>query len=545
MKAPKAMTSRNLLAAVVAASAIFSHAGDWTWRMPIQYYQNLDFEKRDTIDKAVAAFVKAEDAANRNMSVPDVQIPLFRTAAAEWKKYTVRFDLDLEDENIKAYAIFMNAMSLKGARDRNAAMKIFEELLDFYPDEKWVAPAARFMIGECQIANGENTKAKRSYLAMVASDPDHPLACRAYRRLGDLAWKLLNAEEAIRNWRLAAADTYKDSATTDWRAARDNLIQACVIAGKWDEAASFFFEGIDQDAHARRVRAAQDFENLVGQRRWQWGGWWYDAKYLDKPAERDKAYKEIDKGILAWHEKQKGTFAAAGQEWDWLKREFNYRKAIDFNNAKKLLPDMAKCVKDTEEKAREGRAREFANFLCDARLFAEAHEMEQHIPSPLGRLWFSYEIDSRANDWNACILTLEQIMKDPDPEVVLKGKKSLAWIYKDRLRDFEKALKIYREISTPPGTLWDIQYCLRQLGKKQEAQATLQELEFFPDQRAQAIWVEAEYYREDGNKDMAVARYRRLLSDPDLKKSQQSSQAHQRLEAWGIATGGAVVETIR
>lgn len=564
----------------VAASAM---AGDWSWRIPVKYYQNLDFEKRDTIDKAVAAYIKAEDAANRNMSVPDVQIPLFRAAAAEWKKYTVRFDLDFDDESVKAYVLFMQGMSLKGARDRNAAMKIFEEFLDFYSEETWLAPAARFMIGECQFANGENTKARRTYLAMVAEGDDHPLSCRAYRRLAEIAWKLQNTDDAIKNWRMAADEKYKDSATSDWRTSCETLPQACVIGGKWKELSAFLFANSEM-GDAARVKTVKQFEDIVAQRRWQWNAWWFDAKYVDRPGDRDKANKEIDKGLLRWHEEQKDAFYKVKEAWDWLKREYNYRKAIAAAESKKLIPEMTKCVKSAEGAQRIARLKEFASLLCDlkffdeakslipdmalavksaqdpertrlakdfadflcrVRFFAEAHEMEQYVSNAMERLWLSYNIDRNAQAWDACILTLKQIIGGPDAEESRKGKKTLAWVYKDCTRDYEKAVSLYQEIAEPPGTLWDIQLCYRRLGKKTEAYATLQDLEFFPDQRAQAVWTAAEYYREDGNKDMAVSRYRRLLSDPELKKSQQSSWAHQRLEAWGIATGGAVIEDMR
>ena len=106
------------------------------------------------------------------------------------------------------------------------------------------------------------------------------------------------------------------------------------------------------------------------------------------------------------------------------------------------------------------------------RLFDEAHSMEELIQNPVSRLWLSYEIDRRQPKWDAVVLTLEQIIANVDPEVSLSGKKTLAWIYKEYIRDYEKALKIYQEISVPPGTLWDIQYCQRRLGKKKEALAS-------------------------------------------------------------------------
>ena len=110
---------------------------------------------------------------------------------------------------------------------------------------------------------------------------------------------------------------------------------------------------------------------------------------------------------------------------------------------------------------------------------------------------------------------------------------------------YAEAIKLYEDINQPPGTLWDIQWCYRRLGEKKKAQGTLDEITFFPDQAARAVWTKAEYFREDGEKDKAIALYRRLLSQPEWKKTQESSLAHQRLEAWGIATGGAVINEVR
>lgn len=535
------------LAFAAAATAALAVAGDWTWRMPVKMYQNLDFEKRATIDKAVDAYIKAETAAQQNKSVPDVQIPLFRAASAEWKKYSVQYELDYDDDAVKAYVLFMQGMSSKGARDRNAAMKTFEELLDFYPTESWIVPAAQFMIGDCQYANGENNKAKGTFLEML-SDPkaaEHPLACRAYNRLATIFWKLGKVDEATKNWLQASDPIYKDIASGDWRSACETLPQAYAIGGKWKELTSFVFRDLDPQNAKGRANAVQGAEDVINGRRWYWNEWWYDAKYVDKLGEKDKAIKELNKGFAKWHEDQKAVFLADGRDWEYYKRAFSYRRAIDLADAKKLIGDMTKYVKSSPDDVRSARAKDLAIMLADARLFDEAHTIEPLVADPLARLWLSYEIDRRAGAWDACVLTLEQIIANKDPEVSLSGKKTLAWVYKDAIHDYEKALKIYQEISVPPGTLWDIQYCYRRLGKKTETFATLQDLTFFPDQAARATWTMAEYYREDGEKEKAIALYRRLLSQPEWKKTGESSQAHQRLEAWGIATGGAVVETIR
>ena len=43
-------------------------ADSWTWRMPVKYYQQLDFEHRSAIDRARDAYIRAEESTRRNES---------------------------------------------------------------------------------------------------------------------------------------------------------------------------------------------------------------------------------------------------------------------------------------------------------------------------------------------------------------------------------------------------------------------------------------------------------------------------------------------
>lgn len=537
----------NALAVAMILAGISSlPAGEWSWRLPVNRYQNLDFEKRLMIDKAVEAYIKAEDSARQNKSVPDVQIPTFRAASAEWQKYTVQYEFDPDaTDDINAYVLFMKGMSFKGARDRNKAIDAFREVCELYPEQSWIVPAAKFMIGDCQYANGENTRARGTFLDMIDEYPEHPLAARANNRVANIYLYLQKLPEATKYWGYASNPIFKDTATSDWREAVETLPQVLAIVGNWKELTNRVYAEKDTKTAKDIMNGIIWIEDLIIGRRWQWGQKWYDGFYVDKPTEKSKAYKEFDKGFSKWHEEQKAAFTAGGNEWEYYKRAFSYRKTVDVKEAKKLIPDITKNLKALEDKVRPDKARELGILLADARLFEEAHSVESMIPDMIKRLWLSYEIDRRAGQWDACILSLEQIIASKDPEVSLSGKKTLAWLYKDCVRDYEKALKIYLDISVPPGTLWDIQHCYRRLGEKAKCFATLQDLSFFPDQAARATWTMAEYYREDGEKEKAIALYRRLLSQPEWKKTGESSQAHQRLEAWGIATGGGVVETVR
>ena len=51
--------------------------------------------------------------------------------------------------------------------------------------------------------------------------------------------------------------------------------------------------------------------------------------------------------------------------------------------------------------------------------------------------------------------------------------------------------------------------------------------------------------KSDGEKEKAIGLYRQLLKNPKWKQSGASSQAHQALERFGIATGGAMTNEVR
>ena len=57
----------------------------------------------------------------------------------------------------------------------------------------------------------EKRRAQKTYLELV-EDPAHarhPLAARAYRRLGDISWRAKKSREALEYWRSVITEEYK------------------------------------------------------------------------------------------------------------------------------------------------------------------------------------------------------------------------------------------------------------------------------------------------------------------------------------------------
>ena len=66
----------------------------------------------------------------------------------------------------------------------------------------------------------------------------------------------------------------------------------------------------------------------------------------------------------------------------------------------------------------------------------------------------------------------------------------------------------------------------------------------FPSDAAAAMLRKGDWYAADGDRKNAIACFRKVLSHADGKKTGSASQAHQRLERYGIATGGAVLNDV-
>jgi tetratricopeptide (TPR) repeat protein len=277
-----------------------------------------------------------------------------------------------------------------------------------------------------------------------------------------------------------------------------------------------------------------------------WGNWYY-AVYV--PGKEHAARRLEWRGRLAaWYDRQLGTFDAAGRPWDHALTAFRLWREFKPEAGAGRIPAITALLArlELDDAGRDRHARDFALLLCDYRLFDEARALLPQVKDLAANRWLAYEIGNRANALPEAQLALEELVANPDAAVSLRAKKTLAWFHKDRTRQYDKAIALYLDISEPPGTLWSLQECYRRAGKKREAYTILTELaSIFPSEAPRAVWTQGQYREQDGEKEQAIALYRRLLSQPDWKKSPESSSAHQALERLGIATGGAVINEVR
>ena len=547
------MKSRTILAMMMLAAAFEAGAWQrgWSWEMPADVYKDLDFSTRPAVDRAARIFSQAWDC--RNGSSLDT-IPRFRAAAAEWKKVQIQCEGESYDERLLAYSQFIQAFALLNARDRNEAIKLFNEVLDLYADEAWIACPAIYWLGQTYFSMGE-TRRGLEEMRRVAEEGKYmksPLWASANNILAGDAWNSDKAgmEEKARDYWLAAADgRFWELARDAFSEARGNLQWYAFATEDYSTFEEYFFAGVgEKDFRGRTDRIMRVWNDMC----WQLDNGMVRQHYnrmIKKDKDRNAKLGKIRVSWAEWIDRQEPVFAEAKRDfdfdmftldvWRWMENDEKSMKRIN-----KILKKV-KGVADKKE--REGRYRAVAMKLCSFNKFVEARTVVENLDDPKARLYLLADVESAAGDFGKVVKILDELLTTkPEQAEEMSLKRRIRELCHRRTGDLQRAVKLYLELPEPPGTLWGLQDCYRQMGEKKKSYATLVEIQsMFPPEAPQAVYTMAKYYEADGDKTKAIALYRRLLSQPEWKQTQQSSQAHQDLERLGIATGGAMINAVR
>ncbi|MCH7728465.1 MAG: tetratricopeptide repeat protein, partial [Planctomycetes bacterium] len=135
-------------------------------------YSNDEFKKLDTFEahslaKADRVFGKKE----------------YKRAAAEYDSFILEFP----KSKAIAYALLRKGRCLHLAKKRFLAIKEYDEILDYFPNDVKYAAAALYSIGQCHWENGDEEKALKAW-ADMAKDVDYRktrLAAKAIKQLAD------------------------------------------------------------------------------------------------------------------------------------------------------------------------------------------------------------------------------------------------------------------------------------------------------------------------------------------------------------------------
>ena len=538
------------------ANAYAEPMREWDWHMPGEVYKELEFTDRAQVDRAVKLFEQAIDAERRGVKVTDL-VPRYRNAAGEWRKVQVQGETSGNgNEALLAYAVFMQGYAKQQARDRNEAMKLYNEVLDIYPEQKFISVPARYMLSRVKRELGDIKQANADLEEIVEDKgaDGHKIFYNVIRSLAGVRWGEGKAEEAAELWEKIVF-TQKKVDWSLWKGSRDDLVLARIVTQDFANLEAALFAGLGPEKKKERVGAICENAKWVSEID-RYGHHGVTA-YLDrkfppekKKAERKRELEKIRKGYIAWLDGEGGVFEGHDDGWAYaiaqLRALYGYAKNEDIMKRMKAVEAM---VRNGKPEQVDGRARTLAFELATIGQKDAARSAAAMAKNTLYRLHLQYELENQLQEWKAAAMYLTEYIgtqPPPDPGSLKSAKYDLAWYYRFRLGEPAKAVKIYQELDDPPRSLWGLAESLRESGKKQESYTTLTELtSVFPDEAANAVLRYAQWKEADGEKEKAIGLYRQLLKNPKWKQTGASSQAHQALERFGIATGGAMTNEVR
>ena len=549
---------RAAFAAVAAALAATSASAlpreTWDWHMPAEAYRELEFSDRAGLDRAVKFFQQAIDAERRGEKITDL-VPRYRNAAGEFRKVQIRSESGEPNPPLQAYVTFMQGYARMQARDRNEAIKLFEEVVDLYPEERDASVPARYMIAVVRREMGD-VRAANEALDEIADDKSaegHPLFYSVLSDRGASRRASGDLEGAAEDF----SHVVHSECKFDWRV-RDWCREALVAT----RAALLQFGDMERDV----LSQCGDTPKAKRERMARFADWFCDNRYDSSPLQvtiaarypretKAAAYKEAleksRRGFANWFDGEAHVFAGDGDGWAFAYAQLRLHALVDKKDAiSARVKALEPLVKGAKGSVRDRRAGALAWFLVDySRDAVGAHAAADLAEGRLYRLRLHADIADRLDQYRERAQYLEEYVGSrppPEADELRRAKYDLAGCYRHRLGEKEKALKIYRDIDDPPNSLWAIAGTLRELGKKKDAYGAVVEIaSMFPDDAPRATLTAARWREEDGEKEKAIALYRRILSHPKWKQTGESSQAHQALERLGIATGGAMTNQVR
>ncbi len=511
-----------VLLACMLLPCLNSDAQQWTWQLSPERYQEMSMFERNQYDKAV-------DLLKQNA---------FKGAATEFEKFQTQF----ADSKFISHVLFMRGYCMQQNKTRGEAIKLYNEVMDYFGQKVEDAAPALYFMGVANIENGDIKQGLKCMQEMI-DDPDyskHPLAAGALRAVGDNCWRNKERDKAVDFWKRATAVEFWKTNQPEANASLNNAITYYILKKDYAGYEAWRVDKKDPENVENRYWVAEQAWNMA----WNgfagdWGGEFTFAKQKEK-GESMKAFWNWFKTQRTYYEKKDPK----GGIWTYYDRAINFvtYRYGDKDERTKLVEEALAYIKKLEDKAdANNKLAWISERLRDAGVFDRAIFVADQMTDRPFAEYKKYEVYARQSDWEKAIGRLKDIEGMPNDNWKVQAGRERARLYREVLGKYDEAIKLYQAINLPPGTLWDIQDCYKRWGKLDEALRQLTEIEnSFPDQASNAAWYKAAYLDEAGDREKAIAQARRIMKV--YPKSPASSNAHQLLEKLGVKTGGGVVD---
>ena len=511
----------------------------------------------------------------------------YKQAGAEYEAFV----LDNPRSKVLPYALLRKARCIQLSNKRNAAIKEYQELIDFFPDADQFSGAAMYYIGQCHWENGDQEKALKAW-AQLAEHPTfskHFLAASALNMLAENMLKQNQTDKAIGYFKQVAIDFRTANPDAARHAIFEQVVPYYVRTSPDEPKLRDFYvkaRGFENDPHKIEEDATKDnhywtkvreyierlgqFTDLQADLRKTYFGYWaqqmagkfpeWDDYQLDAANyqfaadgdatrfasrmddqftkyQKDGDYARVVKWIQAY-----ATQKNKVQEY-YAKLDFSKMPTALIRHLIAVLYDNAKdpaLAKNVFQQARLGEMTdqertEFSHFLWqkDGDLVKTVcASMKDPAYGQMELLrYYHWKQDGDKG------LPLCDLVKGvPDYAKEALWKKAEFYHWKGQMPE---AIAAYKEADNPPHNLFRISECFAKLGKLDQAVQQLQQIQnFFQEQAPDAALRVAYIYRDAGMKDKFESALRVVLKK--YPKSGQSSQAHQELEKMGARIGGGV-----
>jgi len=437
---------------------------------------------------------------------------------------------------------------------RYEAIKLYNQVVDFFPSDTNYAAAAMYYIGHAYIASGDQRKGLVEFEKLVKKEEykGHPLVAEA---LSDLADNYRKNEDWSKYFRYAT-QIHTDYWEKNRRLAdsvRHDMTRYYIKGHRYGKV-----EELNAIHAYKDPKTDPNYYNYVWDR--AYNDVLHNKAYYSQKEEPDRQ-EDIDAFLKYWTSGR--SVILANSKWDWEWRTLNFYLRYRPKKTEEWNAILAGIIDDKSNdnqiqavvslllnNGMQDRARElfprikneqafygwYAQQLLGKNMLEEAEHVINKLEDAGLRSWLTYDLLRRKSSWQECITLLKEIAAN-DTGRAVQAQWQLGDIYLNRTRQYEEAVKVYEMIGQPPNSSFHAAIAFERWGKHTQASNTYREIEnFFPDSGAEAAWRRGQMWQRFGDKTKAIEDYRRILKV--YKGTPQASKAHEALEALGIATGG-------
>ena len=542
-------------------------------------YPGKDFAKLDTFEG-----LNLEDA-DKLFGKKD-----YKGAFAAYKAYSFEFG----KSKALPYVLLRMGRCLQLVEKRNQAIKAYQDVVDYFPDSVRYAAGALFHMGECHGLNGDEDKKTSTWAKMVKDDDyvTQPNSGTALAYLGTAMEKRKKFDEATGyHWRTAVAFVKTNPRAAD--EARRAVIAHYVRRNPGHEKLKEFYieaSGFDgrgsktgepeedvrywatvietalrtSGEEGKRQEVCRYWGNKMGDRfvvnddlRKRWCDVMYasekdpeswkarlDKQFGHKPATMARVlkwcefYREVPEARSAFFAKQSPSLLAGMKTAGKMSLMNSLRHPLGMHDEAQAVMRSIKTgsLSDEELAAYGAFAGYYESEEAVLRYFARIKDKTRAAKARFDY----YNARSHRNPPNMekALVELPLLLKDPKYAGGLMMRKA---VFLQKLGRHEEAIKAFRTANEQPASTWGETDCLVALKQYGKAIKTVAQLESVGGSNAAEAGLKvADIYRVSGDKGKEVTQLRLLLKR--YPKSKQSSEAHNRLESYGVALVGGESE---